>query len=340
MKKMKILIFAPFGIGNVILLLPVLRTLKEKNIEFDILSFHGAVGNILDNWEEFAGLYKNHFHLGKSKLQILKTIFAIRKRKYDVSVLSFPSAKFHYNVLSFICGAKRRVGSVYSDNSFKTLTFLNNTPYKVIENIHDTEQNLNLIKKANILNSGDYGIEKFPCKISTKSANKIIGFHVGCSKNASYKRWDVKNWESVIHYLKENHPEYELQFFFGGDEQDELRFFETHSGIKIMKNLSLNQLKESISQCRLFLSNDSGLMHIAALCGVETISVFGPSDEKRNAPFGERAIVLNSECEKRPCSHSYTIKSHKFNCKFPSKTCLDGVTPVNFIGKISNSLEC
>jgi len=333
---MKILIFAPFGIGNVILLLPVLRALKKEDIEFDILSFHGAVGNIIDHWNEFSGLYKNHFHLGKSKVQILKTILMIRKRKYDVSILSFPSARFHYNVLSFICGAKRRVGSVYPDNTFKTLAFLNNAQYKVIENIHDTEQNLNLVKKAGVLNSGDYGIEKFPHKIHK---NKIIGFHVGCSKNASYKRWDVENWERVVHFLKEFHPEYELQFFFGGDEQDEQRFFETHSGIKIMKNLSLNQLKDSISQCRLFLSNDSGLMHIAALSGVETVSVFGPSDERRNAPFGERAAVLNSECKKRPCSHSYTIKSHKFNCQFPSKTCLDGVTPGDFIGKIDEILK-
>jgi len=333
---MKILIFAPFGIGNVILLLPVLKALKEKNIEFDILSFHGAVGNILHNWEEFAGLYKNHFHLGKSKLQILKTIFAIRKRKYDVSVLSFPSAKFHYNVLSFICGAKRRVGSVYSDNSFKTLAFLNNTPYKVIENIHDTEQNLNLIKKADILNSGDCGIEKFPHKIHT---NKIIGFHVGCSKNASYRRWDVENWERVAAFLKESYPDYELQFFFGADEQDEQRFFETHSGIKIMKNLTLNELKNSISQCRLFLSNDSGLMHIAALCGVDTVSVWGPSDKRRTGAFGENTVVLSGNCERRPCSHSYTIKSHKFTCQFPSKTCLDGVAPSDFIEKINELLQ-
>ncbi|MCL2689487.1 MAG: hypothetical protein FWE57_06535 [Chitinispirillia bacterium] len=333
---MRILIFAPFGIGNIILLLPVLRVLKERNIEFDILSFHGAVGNILDNWEEFAGLYKNHFHLGKNKLQILKTILMIRKKKYDVSILSFPSAKFHYNVLSFICGAKRRVGSVYPDNSFKTLAFLNNVPYNIIENIHDTQQNLNLIKKADILNNEDCAIEKFPHKISK---NKIIGFHVGCSKNASYKRWEIENWESVIRCMKEYYPEYELQLFFGGDEQEELCFFETRSGIKIMKNLTLNQLKNSISQCCLFLSNDSGLMHIAAMSGVETISVFGPSDERRNAPFGERAAVLSAECKMRPCSHSYTIKSHKFNCQFPSKACLDGVKAREFIEMVGAVLK-
>ncbi|MDR2728861.1 MAG: glycosyltransferase family 9 protein [Chitinispirillales bacterium] len=333
---MKILIFAPYGIGNVILLLPVLRALKEKNIEFDILSFHGAAGNILDNWEEFSNLYKNHFHLGKNRAQVLKTVLEVRKRKYDVSVLSFPSAKFHYNLLSFICGAKRRTGSVYPDNSFKTLAFLNNAPYRVIENIHDAEQNLNLMKEAGILEPG-CGVEKFSGKISS---GKIIGFHVGCSKNASYKRWDVKNWDKVVRFLKESYPGYELQFFFGGDELDEQRFFETRGGIKIMKNLTLNQLKNSVSQCRLFLSNDSGLMHIAALCGVETVSVFGPSDQRRNAPFGGRAAVLSANCEKRPCSHSYTIKSHKFSCQFPSKTCLDGVKPEDFIKKIDEILKC
>jgi ADP-heptose:LPS heptosyltransferase len=317
------------------MLYPALKTLKEQNIDFDILSFHDAVGKILDCWEEFKCLHKNHFHFGKSKVKTIKTIMQIRKERYDVSILSFPSAKFHYNLLNFLCGAKKRIGSVYPDSSRKTLAFLNNVPHKVVKNIHDVEQNFELVKKSGIFKE-NYKIQRFPSK---KNDKKIIGFHVGCSKNSAYKRWNVENWRKVADFLLENYSDYELRFYFGADEEKELRFFENYSGVEILKNLSLTQLRDSISQCKLFLSNDSGLMHIAVFCGVDVISALGPSDERRTGPFGEKSAVLNGNCKCRPCSHSYTIKSHKFFCPYSSEICLESVSPKDFISKIEDFLR-
>ena len=325
---MKILILAPFGIGNLILLFPVLKILKEQNTDFDILSFHGAVGKILDDWSEFVNLYKNHFHFGKNKIEIIKTILKIRKNKYDFSILSFPSAKLHYNLLNFFCGARKRIGSVYPDNSFKTLAFLNNVKHNVVENIHDVEQNFELVKKSGIFKE-NYKIQRFPGK---KNYSKIIGFHVGCSKGSEYKRWNVENWKEIADFLRNNYPDYEVRFYFGSDEQEELLFFEKNCAeIKIMKNLSLFELKNGISQCGLFLSNDSGLMHIAAFCGVDTISVIGPSDERRTGAFGQNSINLSGNCEHRPCSHSYKIKTHKFFCAHSSRICLESIKPKDLL---------
>ena len=41
-----------------------------------------------------------------------------------------------------------------------------------------------------------------------------------------------------------------------------------------------------LKRADLFIGNDSGLMHIAAAAGVPTIGLFGPSDERRYAPWG------------------------------------------------------
>ena len=47
-----------------------------------------------------------------------------------------------------------------------------------------------------------------------------------------------------------------------------------------------------LKRARLFIGNDSGAMHLAAASGVPTIGLFGPSDERLYAPWGERTRVV------------------------------------------------
>ena len=47
-----------------------------------------------------------------------------------------------------------------------------------------------------------------------------------------------------------------------------------------------------LKRARLFIGNDSGAMHLAAAAGVPTIGLFGPSDERLYAPWGERTRVV------------------------------------------------
>lgn len=47
-----------------------------------------------------------------------------------------------------------------------------------------------------------------------------------------------------------------------------------------------------LRRARLFIGNDSGLMHIAAAAGTPTLGLFGPSDERRYAPWGDKAVAV------------------------------------------------
>jgi len=47
-----------------------------------------------------------------------------------------------------------------------------------------------------------------------------------------------------------------------------------------------------LKRARLFIGNDSGAMHLAAAAGCPTIGLFGPSDERLYAPWGEHARVV------------------------------------------------
>jgi hypothetical protein len=48
----------------------------------------------------------------------------------------------------------------------------------------------------------------------------------------------------------------------------------------------------ALKRADLFIGNDSGLMHIAAAAGVPTIGLFGPSDERRYAPWGQHTRAV------------------------------------------------
>jgi ADP-heptose:LPS heptosyltransferase len=47
-----------------------------------------------------------------------------------------------------------------------------------------------------------------------------------------------------------------------------------------------------LKRARLFVGNDSGVMHLAAAAGAPTLGLFGPSDDRLYAPWGERARAL------------------------------------------------
>jgi heptosyltransferase II len=63
-------------------------------------------------------------------------------------------------------------------------------------------------------------------------------------------------------------------------------------------------LKEAIhliSQCRLFISNDSGLMHIAGALEIPTIAIFGSTNPETTSPMGKQSLVIRREVSCSPC---------------------------------------
>ncbi len=64
---------------------------------------------------------------------------------------------------------------------------------------------------------------------------------------------------------------------------------------------SLSQFIDLTAACRVFLSNDSGAMHIASALGVPTVAVFGATDHITTGPTGEHARVVREPVECSPC---------------------------------------
>ena len=69
----------------------------------------------------------------------------------------------------------------------------------------------------------------------------------------------------------------------------------------------------------LFVSGDTGPLHVAALAGTKTISFFGPTDHRRTAPRGAPHRTLRRELECSPCFERV--------CPLGHHKCMKEITP-------------
>jgi heptosyltransferase-2 len=64
---------------------------------------------------------------------------------------------------------------------------------------------------------------------------------------------------------------------------------------------NLRQFIDMAAACRLFLTNDSGAMHIASALGIPSVTVFGATDDTATGPTGARARIVREQVECSPC---------------------------------------
>jgi heptosyltransferase-2 len=69
--------------------------------------------------------------------------------------------------------------------------------------------------------------------------------------------------------------------------------------------------------CALFLSNDSGAMHIASALAVPSVTVFGPTDETATGPSGPLARIVREPVDCAPCKLRECPIDHRCMTRVP-----------------------
>ncbi len=76
---------------------------------------------------------------------------------------------------------------------------------------------------------------------------------------------------------------------------------------------TLAQALACIARCSVFVTNDSGLMHVAAALNTPLVAVFGSTDHIATGPFSEQATVVRRPIECSPCMKTHCSEGH-FQC--------------------------
>lgn len=100
----------------------------------------------------------------------------------------------------------------------------------------------------------------------------------------------------------------------------------------MVHGLDLAEVAALLDRCDLYLGNDSGVSHLAAALGVETVVLFGPSDPAQWAPRGKRVTVITQDVECSPCAHPVMKVC-------PHRKCLTMLSPGDVIGMLEEVLE-
>ena len=127
--------------------------------------------------------------------------------------------------------------------------------------------------------------------IKFNSNLKLIGVHVGAGKPQN--RWSLQKYVDLVFKLNEN---FNCCFYVTGWKLDleELNYLEAHSKLKIHQFLgySIPQVAALVSISNLFITNDTGIMHVAGTTKTPQISLFGPTNPFNWAPCGKNKIFL------------------------------------------------
>jgi heptosyltransferase III len=134
-------------------------------------------------------------------------------------------------------------------------------------------------------------VQGFLRKNDLKSTDRPVLVHPG--SGGIRKVWPLKKWWSLFGFLS-GYKRCPVVMTVGpADERLEDLAKEVKSlGVLVLEEITLPLLAALISQCRLFIGSDSGVSHLAALVGVPTVVIFGPTNPGVWAPRGPHVHII------------------------------------------------
>ena len=133
----------------------------------------------------------------------------------------------------------------------------------------------------------------------------ILGINPGASYGSA-KRWYPQEFAKVASELSD---QYDIVIFGGPSEADIAGDIEKsliEKGVDNYQNLASNttipELIRHISRLDLFITGDSGPMHVAAAFEVPTVAIFGPTkDDETSQWMNEKSSILKKNIDCQPC---------------------------------------
>jgi ADP-heptose:LPS heptosyltransferase len=358
-KIKKILIFKLCCLGDIVFLTPVINELKKKYPDAQIIMLTTSWINELLQYLVHCDksiIYDAPYTKGRIKKvsETIKLILRLRKENIDLAFLGHRNSIFGF--ILWLAGIKYRLG-------FEGTKFINYA--KIFDDkLHETKRYLKVLETIDIFEPGSKTelIQKKNKSDLKKGIypedNKLtVGFFPFGGSNPGtemdIKRWYLKNYNEVIRELSWN-KNLRIILFEGklkGEQYPEDKYWKELPENVIRLKLSF----DLISLCNIFISGDTGPIHIAAAFGVTTYTIFGPSDPGLVAPLSEGRTTTNSYIWKQPsCSPCYTPKTaidtknekywrdECFICYTGTHICMKMITVpevINDINKIINSIK-
>ncbi|MXZ01946.1 glycosyltransferase family 9 protein [Candidatus Poribacteria bacterium] len=328
----KILLIRLSSLGDVVLTTPAIRAVRTHfpdayiamlvaKQSADVLRENPHLNKIIT----FDRLAKD-----KDTGEMLRVIRHLRERKFTMAIDL--QRKFRTELLMYFSGAAERVGKGR----------LCTVRVQEQGNKHATTHYFDLLHAVGIPAS-DQRLELFFAESERIDAARQLdtrgicetALKVGLFPGAGWKlrEWMPERFAAIGDRLVSQFNANVL--VFGGEKEKEL----VQTVVDLMDapatpfagNLQIRQFAACIEQCDLFLTNDTGPMHIAAAVGTPTVSLFGPGNHIRFQPLGAMHQTIRYDVPCSPC------KQFTDTCK--DNICMKGIAVDEVWQSIFRTLE-
>lgn len=129
---------------------------------------------------------------------------------------------------------------------------------------------------------------------------------IGMAPGATYgpaKKWFPERFGALAKRLGEEYGAATILFGSAADRETTAAVRRS-SGLPLVDLAGKTDLRSAVAlmaRCRLFISNDSGLMHVAGALNIPTIAIFGSTNPTTTSPLGERSTVISRYVSCSPC---------------------------------------
>jgi heptosyltransferase-2 len=316
----KLLIRSTNWIGDAVMTTPAVRAIREgfPNAHISLLA-KPWVAPVFENSEHVdrlliydgEGRHKGFF--GKFRL-------ARDLGKYQFDAVILLQNAFEAAFISFLAGIPLRIG--YSRDARRLLLTHAVPCTNEIKTKHQTEYYLNILREIGIvidnrdlylnLNQRDrFRAEKILLKQHLSSDERIIGINPGATYGPA-KQWPVDRYARLAERIQAFSKARVIIFGGPGDKRlgRNISGKMRHQPVDLSGETSLGEAMALIERCELFITNDSGLMHVAAALNVPLVAVFGSTNPVATGPLGPNSKVVQAAVPCSPCLSSECPEGH------------------------------
>lgn len=238
----------------------------------------------------------------------------LKNHKYQLGIVpSTVSISRTSHLINYFSGAKVRVGVRRIDDKVNTMDYLLNvkSDFEWDKNkLHQVERNLDVGKqigcsltdeeKANVrIHLSDEEIafaEEFIEKNFERDESPLISIHPGAGKSPN--RWDKDNFVELVKLLSSRFGCHVL-ITSGSIDTEITDYIEAklhENGIEpvTLSNTPIRKVGAVIKLTDVYVTNDTGTMHVAGGVDANVVSLFGPTQGYEWAPKGENKVYIQS----------------------------------------------
>lgn len=300
---MRILIIHTAFIGDIVLSTPILRKLKEKYPESEIIYLTTPAGAAIlrnnPNISEIISYDKRGAHRGIMGVWNLGK----RLRQMNFNLVISLHRYLRSSVLAWLTRSPERIGYETAAGAW---LFTKKVAYD--EKKHEVEKILSFVEGEK--QDREYEIELYPGEEERNKIDEALkGYEdkkiIAVAPGSKWftKKWPLEYFNSLLEKL-ENREDIRV-VVIGGKEEQLLNVKKTKNMVDLRGKTTLLQLAELLKRSEIVVTNDSSPIHIAsAFKNTHIIGIFGPTVERFGFfPWSRNSQVLEVEgLECRPCA--------------------------------------